>query len=167
MSDLDDLATRVGNALEASGDVLATAESCTGGGIAETVTRRAGSSAWFDRAYITYSNDAKREMLGVSAETLKAHGAVSEVVAREMAEGALRGAATVAVAVSGVAGPGGGTDSKPVGMVCLAWAKAGGEVSAVTRRYRGDRAAVRRQAVIDALEGVIARVAPAGKARKT
>ncbi len=155
MSDLDDLAERVGDALEASGDVLAAAESCTGGWIAETVTRRAGSSAWFDRAYVTYSNDAKREMLGVSAETLETHGAVSEAVVREMVEGALKGAATVAVAVSGVAGPDGGTESKPVGMVCLAWLKSGGKAHAVTRHYPGDRAAVRRQAVIGALEGVI------------
>jgi nicotinamide-nucleotide amidase len=165
MSDLDNLSQRVGDALKASGDVLATAESCTGGWIAETVTRRAGSSAWFDRAYVTYSNDAKREMLGVSAETLKAHGAVSEAVVREMAKGALRGAATMAVAVSGVAGPDGGTESKPVGMVCLAWLTRGGEAQAVTRHYPGDRAAVRRQAAMDALDGVIVLAGGGGKGK--
>jgi len=167
MSDLDDLAKRAGEVLSASGNVLATAESCTGGWIAETVTTRAGSSAWFDRAYVTYSNEAKREMLGVSAKTLKTHGAVSEAVVREMAKGALRGAATVAVAVSGVAGPDGGTESKPVGMVCLAWLKTGGEAYAVTRHYPGDRAAVRRQAVVDALEGVIELAIAAEKGKKS
>ena len=155
MSDLDDLAARVAEALESTGQVLAAAESCTGGGIAQAVTSRAGSSAWFDRGYVTYSNDAKRDMLGVSAATLEAHGAVSEAVVREMASGALRGSATVAVAVSGIAGPGGATDTKPVGTVCLAWARKGGEVKSLTRHYDGDRAAVRGQAVVDALEGVI------------
>ncbi len=167
MNELDELAVRVGAALVASGDVLATAESCTGGWIAETVTTVAGSSAWFDRAYVTYSNDAKNDMLGVSAKTLESHGAVSKPVVEEMARGALKGAATVAVAVSGVAGPDGGTASKPVGMVCLAWATTGGKVRAATRHYRGDRAAVRRQAVIDALEGVIDLVGTNGKGKKT
>ncbi len=167
MSELDVLSKRVGQALKTSGDVLATAESCTGGWIAQTVTTRSGSSAWFDRAYVTYSNEAKREMLGVSAETLAAHGAVSEAVVREMAKGALRGAATVAVAVSGVAGPDGGTEDKPVGMVCLAWARSSGEVRAVTRHYPGDRTAVRRQSVIDALHGVIELVNPGGKGKKS
>jgi nicotinamide-nucleotide amidase len=165
MGDLDDLAQRVGDALKASGHVLATAESCTGGWIAETVTRRPGSSAWFDRAYVTYSNDAKGDMLGVSAEKLSAHGAVSEAVVREMARGAIKGAATIAVAVSGVAGPDGGTEAKPVGMVCLAWLMAGGEARSVTRQYPGGRAAVRRQAVIDALEGIIRMANAAEKGR--
>ncbi len=167
MSELEDLAERVGDALKASGDVLATAESCTGGWIAQVVTTRAGSSAWFDRAYVTYSNDAKQEMLGVSAATLKDHGAVSEPVVKEMAKGALKGAATLAVAVSGVAGPDGGTDAKPVGMVCLAWANSKGEVRAVTRNYSGDRAEVRRKSVIDALEGVIETVNPADKRKQS
>ncbi len=167
MSELEDLAERVGDALKASGDVLATAESCTGGWIAQVVTTRAGSSAWFDRAYVTYSNDAKQEMLGVSAATLKDHGAVSEPVVKEMAKGALKGAATLAVAVSGVAGPDGGTESKPVGMVCLAWANSKGEVHAVTRNYSGDRAEVRRKSVIDALEGVIETVNPADKRKQS
>ena len=165
MSELDDLARRVGEALKASGDVLATAESCTGGWIAQVVTTRAGSSGWFDRAYVTYSNDAKQEMLGVCAKTLETHGAVSEPVVKEMATGALRGAATVTVAVSGVAGPDGGTDAKPVGMVCIGWANSKGDICAVTRNYRGNRAEVRRQSVVDALEGVI-ELAVAAKKRK-
>lgn len=167
MSELEDLAKRVGEALKASGDVLATAESCTGGWIAETVTTRAGSSAWFDRAYVTYSNDAKKEMLGVSAATLKDHGAVSEAVVKEMAKGALKGAATLAVAVSGVAGPDGGTEAKPVGMVCLGWANSKREVRSVTRNYSGDRAEVRRKSVIDALEGVIEMVNPVDKRKQS
>lgn len=167
MNELEKLAERVGDALSISGNVLSTAESCTGGWIAQTVTSRAGSSAWFNRAYVTYSNDAKREMLGVSARTLNAHGAVSEAVVREMAKGALKGAATVAVSVSGVAGPEGGTESKPVGMVCLAWVRTGGEVCTVTRHYRGGRAAVRKQAVIDALEGVIELIEGTGEGKKT
>ncbi len=165
MSELDDLAERVGEALKASGDVLATAESCTGGWIAQVVTTRAGSSAWFDRAFVTYSNGAKRDMLDVSADTLNVHGAVSEAVVREMAKGALKGAATVAVAVSGVAGPDGGTEAKPVGMVCLGWATRSGALRAVTRHYRGDRSEIRRQAVIDGLNGVIELVAGAGQKR--
>lgn len=155
MSDLENLAKRVGEALSASGNVLATAESCTAGGIAEAVTTVAGSSEWFDRGYVTYSNDAKRDMLGVSSDTLEAAGAVSEPVVEEMARGALKGGATVAVAVSGIAGPGGGTANKPVGMVCIGWAHRNGAVRKHTRHYAGDRAAVRGQTVVDALEGLI------------
>lgn len=167
MNELDKLAERVGDALSNSGDILATAESCTGGWIAQTVTTRAGSSAWFERAYVTYSNQSKQEMLGVSAESVTAHGAVSEPVVEQMAQGALKGAATVAVAVSGIAGPDGGTASKPVGTVCLAWATSGGKVRAVTRHYPGDRTAVRRQSVIDALQGVIELVASGGEDKKS
>lgn len=155
MTDFDALAARVAAALENSGEVLATAESCTGGGIAQVVTSRAGSSAWFDRGYVTYSNEAKRDMLGVSESALDGHGAVSEPVVSEMARGALKGNATVAVAVSGIAGPGGATPSKPVGTVCIGWARRGGPSKTVTRQYAGDRAAVREQAVTEALEGVI------------
>ncbi len=154
-----ELATRVGSALKARGLVLATAESCTGGWIAQAVTAVPGSSDWFDRAFVTYSNRAKREMLGVHAETLDRHGAVSEDTAREMAMGALAASgAGVTVAVTGVAGPTGGTPAKPVGMVCFAWALAGGGVAAVTRHFAGDRQAVRRQSVIFALEGILERI---------
>ena len=149
---------RVGERLKAAGEVLATAESCTGGWAAQVVTSVAGSSAWFDRGFVTYSNAAKQEMLGVRPETLGRHGAVSEQTAREMARGALeRSAATLAVSVTGIAGPGGGSAEKPVGTVCFAWA-AGGEVTSETRRFPGDRESVRRQSVIRALEGVLAKL---------
>jgi nicotinamide-nucleotide amidase len=152
------LAADLGRALEARGWKVATAESCTGGGIACAITDIAGSSGWFDRGWITYSNDAKIELLGVRAETLATHGAVSEATAREMAAGALaQGRADLAVAVTGVAGPSGGTQQKPVGMVCLAWARRGGAIDAVTSRFPGDRAAVREATVVAALSGLRAR----------
>jgi nicotinamide-nucleotide amidase len=162
MSDmLHALATLVGAGLSARGWTLATAESCTGGWVAEAVTAIAGSSAWFERGFVTYSNDAKRECLGVRAETLDRHGAVSEPTAREMAGGALlHSRANIAVAITGIAGPGGGSDAKPVGTVCFAWAVPGGAVDAATHRFSGDREAVRRQAVIVALQGVLERTEP-------
>jgi len=136
--------------------MLATAESCTGGWIAQAITSVAGSSEWFERGFVTYSNDSKREMLGVRAATLARHGAVSEATAREMATGALkRSRAQIAVAVTGVAGPGGGTRKKPVGMVCFAWATKKGGARSATRRFRGGRESVRRQSVVAALEGVL------------
>jgi nicotinamide-nucleotide amidase len=155
---MDELARRVGERLKAANAVLATAESCTGGWVAQVVTSIAGSSAWFDRGFVTYSDAAKQELLGVGAETLRAHGAVSEATAREMARGALeRSQATVAVSITGIAGPGGGTPEKPVGTVCLAWALRDGTKSGTkseTRRFTGDREGIRRQSVILALEGV-------------
>ena len=136
--------------------MLVTAESCTGGWIAEAVTMVPGSSAWFERGYVTYTYISKREMLGVKGKTLARHGAVAEPVVREMARGALaRSHAQVAVAVSGVAGPGGGTPGKPVGTVCFAWAAKGGAARALTRRFAGDREAVRRRSVERALKGVL------------
>ena len=152
---MDDLARRVGERLAASGQVLATAESCTGGWVAQAITAIAGSSDWFDRGFVTYSNEAKQEMLGVRAETLKRHGAVSEETAREMAQGALsRSKATLALSVTGIAGPAGGSPEKPVGMVCFAWAGKQGARSE-TLRFSGDRESVRRQSVLHALEGVL------------
>jgi nicotinamide-nucleotide amidase len=152
---MDDLAKRVGQRLKAASAVLVTAESCTGGWAAQVVTSVAGSSSWFDRGFITYSNAAKGEVLGVRPETLAQHGAVSEETAREMALGALaRGKGSVALSITGVAGPGGGTKEKPVGTVCFAWARADG-VRAETKRFSGDRESVRRQSVIRALEGVL------------
>ena len=152
---MDDLAKRIGQRLKGANAVLVTAESCTGGWVAQVITSVAGSSAWFDRGFITYSNAAKRELLGVRAETLAQHGAVSEETAREMALGALaRSQGSVAVSVTGVAGPAGGTKEKPVGTVCFAWARADG-VHAETRRFSGDRESVRKQSVIRALEGVM------------
>jgi nicotinamide-nucleotide amidase len=135
--------------------MLVTAESCTGGWVAQAVTAVPGSSGWFDRGFVTYSNAAKHEVLGISKKILKKFGAVSEETAREMARGALaHSRAGVAVAVTGVAGPSGGTAAKPVGMVCFAWAR-GRRVLAETRRFRGGREAVRRQSVLHALEGVL------------
>ena len=152
---MDQLAKRLAARLKGANATLATAESCTGGWAAQVVTSVAGSSAWFDRGFVTYSNAAKQEMLGVRPETLSVHGAVSEETAREMARGALqRSRATVALSITGVAGPGGGSQEKPVGMVCFAWSR-GGEVRSETRHFAGDRESVRRQSVILALEGVI------------
>ena len=153
-------ATRRARALARSckrrGVSLATAESCTGGGVAAACTRIPGSSEWFERGMVTYTNVAKREMLGVSEETLEAHGAVSEEVAREMAVGALRQShADVSVAVTGIAGPGGGVPCKPVGTVHFAWAVRGGDIQARKFLFRGDRAAVRLQSVAVGLQGLI------------
>lgn len=152
------LATALGRGLEARKLKVATAESCTGGLVAAAITDISGSSAWFDRGFVTYSNAAKVTQLGVRPETIAAHGAVSEATAREMAIGALtHSAADLAVAVTGVAGPTGGTPGKPVGMVCFAWSRRGGVVDVVTRRFPGDRRAVREAAVAAALEGFLAR----------
>jgi len=153
---MNELAREVGLRLKAAGARLATAESCTGGWIAEVVTSVAGSSAWFDRGFVTYSNEAKQEMLGVQAATLQSHGAVSEHTAREMAGGALtRSAAHIVVSVTGIAGPGGAVPGKPVGTVCFAWARRGAAVTSETVLLAGDREAVRRQSVVHALQGVL------------
>ena len=150
------LATFVGAKLHAKGLMLTTAESCTGGWVAQAVTAIAGSSDWFERGFVTYSDAGKQEMLEVSARTLAAHGAVSEPTAREMAAGALaHSRAQVAVAITGIAGPAGGSPEKPVGMVCFAWGVKGGAVFAETRQFKGDRESVRRQSVIAALQGVL------------
>ena len=143
--------------LERRGWWLCCAESCTGGGIAAALTEVAGSSAWFDRGFVTYSNQAKRDMLGVSADTLRAFGAVSRETATEMALGALaNSAADLSVAVTGIAGPGGGTPDKPVGTVWIAWATEG-SVEAVCEHFAGDRAAVRTATVDAALDGLLRR----------
>ncbi len=154
---LNALAALVGARLKAHGVMLAAAESCTGGWVAQAVTAIAGSSDWFERGFVTYSDAAKQEMLGVGAGTLAKHGAVSEQTAREMAAGALaHSRAQVAVAITGIAGPSGGSPAKPVGTVCFAWAIESRAVSAVTHRFDGDRESVRRQSVIAALQGVLA-----------
>jgi len=150
-------ATRLGALLEARGWRVCTAESCTGGLVAGAITDVAGSSGWFERGVVTYSNEAKTQMLGVRAETLAAQGAVSEATAREMVAGALeRSSADIAVAVTGIAGPSGGTPQKPVGLVCFAWGRRGGTVRSLTEHFPGDRAAVREASVIAALDGLIA-----------
>ncbi|MDO9004987.1 MAG: CinA family protein [Aquabacterium sp.] len=149
------LAQQVGDALKGHGMTLVTAESCTGGGIAQAITMISGSSAWFDRGFVTYSNTAKEEMLGVAPHTLEEHGAVSEQTVREMADGALQySRAQVALSVSGVAGPTGGTPEKPVGMVWFAWAS-NDNVQAVCHQLSGDRDAIRAKSVQIALQGVL------------
>lgn len=149
------LAARLGELLLAQQAVVTTAESCTGGGIAEAITRIAGSSAWFEAGWVTYSNEQKQALLAVPEQALVSYGAVSEPVAKAMAEGALvRAQAELSVAVSGIAGPGGGTPQKPVGTVCFAWCK--GAIS-YTRTYvfAGDRQQVRAYTVQTALKGLI------------
>jgi nicotinamide-nucleotide amidase len=153
-----DVAIALGKALQRRGLRVATAESCTGGLIAGAITDVAGSSGWFDRGFVTYSNDAKIGMLGVRAETLETQGAVSEATAAEMATGALaRSGADLAVAVTGIAGPDGGSPAKPVGTVCFAWAQRDGLIATETQHFPGDRAVVRRASVDVALQGLIDR----------
>jgi len=149
------LAKQVGKALRAQGKLLTIAESCTGGGIAYAVTAVSGSSDWFDRGFVTYSNISKEEMLGVSPDTLEMHGAVSEQTVREMADGAMQySRAQIAVAVSGIAGPKGGTPEKPVGTVWFAWVSKG-KVQTACHYLAGDRDAIRVKAVRIALQGVL------------
>jgi nicotinamide-nucleotide amidase len=138
--------------------MLAAAESCTGGLIAAACTDLSGSSEWFERGFVTYSNEAKTELLGVDAALIEAHGAVSEVVARAMAFGAVRHSyAQAAVAVTGIAGPTGGSPAKPVGTVWFAF-MIDGQLSSETRRFDGDRAAVRRQTVEHALQRLVEKI---------
>ena len=161
MSDgeIAELAAELGRRLAARRAFAATAESCTGGLVAGAITAIAGSSGWFDRGFVTYSNEAKMELLGVDGDTLERYGAVSEATAKAMAEGAIRASrANLAVAVTGIAGPSGGSAAKPVGMVCFAWALRGWPTTAATHRLGGDRAAVRRASVIIALQGLIDRL---------
>lgn len=158
-NELEDLAQRLGQQLLGRGEWLATAESCTGGGVAQAVTAIAGSSGWFDRGFVTYSNPAKMDMLGVPETTLERHGAVSEATARVMAQGALMNSrADWAVAITGIAGPGGGSPEKPVGMVCFAWAYRDDGCEAQTCLFSGDRAEVRAQSVCHALAGLLKRI---------
>ena len=158
-SELYELAERVGLALKGRGFMLATAESCTGGWIGQAVTMVPGSSAWFDCGFITYTNTAKGNLLGVREETLARHGAVSEQTVVEMSAGALtRSRAQIAVAVSGIAGPDGGSAEKPVGTVWFAWAARGSSPVAQAFVFAGDRNAVRRASVIAALEGLLTRL---------
>jgi nicotinamide-nucleotide amidase len=168
MNGIDELSRELGEACVRTGLKVATAESCTGGGVGEAITRTAGSSAWFDRGFVTYSNDAKVDVLGVKQETIGGHGAVSEAVAREMALGALHQSdSDLAVAVTGVAGPDGGTATKPVGLVWFAFASLEGGVESRFEVFGGDRAAIREQAVREALRGLAAMVpaqAPEGEA---
>jgi len=157
---LEALAGRLGSLLLANGQRLATAESCTGGWVAQCLTAIAGSSAWFDRGFVTYSDQAKHEMLGVGIDTLAAHGAVSAATAAAMATGALlHSHADWALSVTGVAGPSGGSPEKPVGTVCFAWAGPDGRIDTERRRFAGDRQAVRAQSAAHALAGLLERAA--------
>lgn len=157
-----DLAAELGRGLVGNAMMLVTAESCTAGGIAFVATLQPGSSEWFERGFVTYSNEAKVQQLGVSPAYLRDFGAVSEPVARQMALGALgHSAAQIAVSVTGIAGPDGGTAEKPVGTVCFGWAirrdpAAAPWVQTATRHFVGDRASVRAQAIVTALEETIA-----------
>jgi nicotinamide-nucleotide amidase len=155
--ELDTLLIReVVHALKRQELMLATAESCTGGWVAQVITSVAGSSEWFERGFVAYTNLAKREMLGVSTTTLSRYGAVSEQCARAMAEGALTHShAQVALAITGIAGPSGGTPEKPVGTVCIAWAAKKRESVTAKHLFTGDRENVRRQSVIAALQGLL------------
>lgn len=139
--------------------MLSAAESCTGGWLAKVCTDLPGSSRWFERGYVTYTNESKQEMLGVSADTLRLHGAVSEETVAEMARGALANSrAQISVAISGIAGPGGGSADKPLGTVCFGWALEGGDTDTERTRFDGDRNAVRAQAVLHALQGLLAKL---------
>lgn len=147
MAELATLSIELGAALKARGFILALAESCTGGMVAEVITSVAGSSAWFDRGFVTYSNQAKIDMLGISAQTLETFGAVSEQIAVEMALGALKHSqAHIAGSITGIAGPNGGTADKPVGTVCFAWAEDNQPTIAMTKNFDGNRGKVRQQA---------------------
>jgi nicotinamide-nucleotide amidase len=153
---IEALSRMLGKSLHEKQALCVTAESCTGGMVAAAITDVAGSSAWFERGFVTYSNEAKMALLEVPQAILDEHGAVSEATARAMAEGALaRSRGHLAVAITGIAGPGGGTPQKPVGTVCFAWAGRGLPTTAITRLYPGNRAEVRRASVVAALEGLL------------
>lgn len=155
MNDIIDLAARVGRALQAKGLLLATAESCTGGGVAQAITEIAGSSEWFDCGFIAYSNASKTELLDVPAAVIAQFGTVSEEVAGAMAEGGLANSnAHISLSTTGIAGPGGAVPGKPVGTVCFGWAR---EHHVFTERlvFSGDRQSVREQTVIHSLQGLL------------
>ena len=156
---LERLLTEVASLLTERNWRMATAESCTGGWIAKCCTDRAGSSEWFDRAYVVYSYAAKEQMLGVSHDDLVKHGAVSEEIARQMAKGAKQHSnVAVTISATGIAGPGGGMPGKPVGLVHFGWCIGGQPVDCDAEVFEGDRDSVRRQTVLHALEGIISRL---------
>ena len=155
---LQNAAMAVAELMQNRGWMLAVAESCTGGWVAKVCTDLPGSSAWFERGFVTYTNESKQEMLGVKAQTLESQGAVSEATVREMVEGTLRHSrAQLSLAISGIAGPGGGSAKKPIGTVCFAWGTEGQVPFSESLCFEGDREEVRRQAVLHALEGVVLR----------
>ncbi len=153
---IDQLVQQLSELLIERGWMIATVESCTGGMISESITRKAGSSDWFERGFVTYSNDAKQELVGVSSESLRDHGAVSSAVAREMATGGIQSSrADLAVSVTGVAGPDGGSEEKPVGTVWIAWADRNGKVIDQGYLLSGDRQQVRLASAQHAFVGAI------------
>lgn len=150
------LAQLVARVMTLRGGMLVTAESCTGGGLAYLLTSIPGSSLWYERGFITYSNDSKRELLSVSEDILLNYGAVSEHTAAAMATGAIENShAAVSVAITGIAGPDGGTPDKPVGTVCLAWSIRNGETRTTGVIFDGDRRMIRDQAILMALQGLL------------
>lgn len=154
--DIAILAAEVGASLKRHGYLLSTAESCTGGAVANAITDIPGSSEWFDCGFITYSSESKREILGVTQDSLVNHGAVSEVVVRQMVTGALRHSRSeVALAVSGIAGPTGATSGKPIGTVWLAWGIKGGPPIACLHYLHGDRTEIRKRSTLLALQGIL------------
>lgn len=153
---INDMAERLGRYLQKRNMYLVTAESCTGGGLAEIITRIPGSSHWFERGHICYSNLSKQELLGVNPEIINQYGAVSVETSIAMAEGALaRSQAQISVAITGIAGPEGGTPEKPVGTVCIAWLRKASAPNAVQIIFTGDRLQVRKQACLMAIQGLI------------
>jgi len=153
---LQNMAKEVGSRLFEQNLTMATAESCTGGWVSKIITDLDGSSQWFDCALVTYSNQAKQDLLGVSAITLQEQGAVSQLTVKEMVLGLVDRCNTdIGVSISGIAGPGGGTEDKPVGTVWMAWAKPGQLIETVKFQFDGDRDQVRSQAVYEALSGVL------------
>ncbi len=154
--DYYELSQKLGQVLKQKGLKLVSAESCTGGGIAELITAVPGSSEWFDRGFVTYSNEAKIEMLGVKPETIEQHGAVSQATAQEMAEGALKHSrAQVSIAVTGIAGPGGGSNEKPVGSVWFGWSIMNNNTQTALKHFEGNRQAVRRYSINFALNQLL------------
>ena len=157
--ELEALSLQIAVELLARGWMLGTVESCTGGGVAQALTSVSGSSTWFERGLVTYSNQSKQDLAGVQTATLERHGAVSEETAREMASGlVVNSPVQVALSVTGIAGPTGGTAEKPVGMVCFAWVTPVMPISSTTLYFEGDREEIRRQAVAAALSGLLARL---------
>ena len=158
-TELETLAAELGQALQQRGEKMVSAESCTGGWLGQCCTANAGSSAWFDRGFISYSNDAKHELLGVSTDLLARQGAVCEATARAMASGALAASkAQWSLAITGIAGPTGGSAKRPVGTVWFAWAGPDGWVDATCCQFPGERMAVRAAAVLQALQGLLQRL---------
>ena len=154
--DITELARKLGRACKRRRLEVSVAESCTGGGLAAAITRISGSAKWFDRGFVTYSNTAKKELLGVSQRTLRNHGAVSEPVAREMVRGVLkRSPSELAVSITGIAGPTGGSREKPVGTVWIAWGVRDGPLQSRAFLFKGGRVEVRKQSVAMAIQGLI------------